>query len=287
MRPTPILRSGVELAPGAGVPLDPDRWSVRGGLLVPSKRRPVAMDFFCGCGGFSLGVIDAGFEVVAALDADPWASLTYMINLGAYPMDIRFAADADRAGFEKVVEKQMRLGGKGKIAAGVVSGSARRPGTPPVGHFFMGDVRQFTGRDILDACGLKVGEVDLIVGGPPCQGFSRANSKRNVMDPRNSLVFEFARLVLEIRPRNLCMENVPDIAGMVTPEGFPVLDEFCRILQDGGFGTVEALKRSFAHTSGAGAAILGKPERGIGRRNARKEKPAKKAAKQPEQVALL
>lgn len=51
------------------------------------------------------------------------------------------------------------------------------------------------------------GQVDLIVGGPPCQGFSTIG-KRLVKDPRNELVFEFIRFVDVIRPKVFLMENV-------------------------------------------------------------------------------
>jgi len=51
------------------------------------------------------------------------------------------------------------------------------------------------------------GEVDLIVGGPPCQGFSTIG-KRLVKDPRNELVFEFIRFVNVIQPKVFLMENV-------------------------------------------------------------------------------
>ncbi len=51
------------------------------------------------------------------------------------------------------------------------------------------------------------GNVDLIIGGPPCQGFSTIG-KRLVKDPRNELVFEFIRFVDVIRPRMFLMENV-------------------------------------------------------------------------------
>lgn len=52
-----------------------------------------------------------------------------------------------------------------------------------------------------------IGKVDVIVGGPPCQGFSTIG-KRLVKDPRNELVFEFIRFVDVIRPKVFLMENV-------------------------------------------------------------------------------
>lgn len=55
----------------------------------------------------------------------------------------------------------------------------------------------------------KIGErdIDVVFGGPPCQGFSLMG-KRELDDPRNSLVFHFLRLVLELKPKYFVMENV-------------------------------------------------------------------------------
>ena len=90
-------------------------------------------------------------------------------------------------------------------------------------HFFLWDMRNLSGARILGAPGLEPGEVDIVAGGPPCQGFSVAG-KRDVMDPRNRLVFEFARLVVEIAPKTFVMENVPGIQSMRTAEGIPVIE---------------------------------------------------------------
>lgn len=66
------------------------------------------------------------------------------------------------------------------------------------------------GVEVLKAVGLEPGELDLLVGGTPCQGFSKAG-KREVMDPRNSLVFEYAGLITEMMPKSIVMENVPGV----------------------------------------------------------------------------
>ena len=52
--------------------------------------------------------------------------------------------------------------------------------------------------------------IDLVCGGPPCQGFSHMG-KRNAADPRNALVHEFVRLVVDLRPKAFLLENVPGI----------------------------------------------------------------------------
>lgn len=220
------------------------------GLYLPGPCRPICIDLFSGCGGFSLGMIQAGFEVVAACDNDPYATITYLYNLGSYPVEIHYIEPEDRERLERAVIQCTKK--KNGIYQMPVSGGNRRPDIPGVRHFWFGDIRKVTGQEILDALGMKPGEIDCVVGGPPCQGFSYAG-RRNVMDPRNSLVFEFARLVLEIQPKAMIMENVPGILTMVTPEGLPVMDVLCRILEDGGFGTAEAIKRSLLATAGAGA----------------------------------
>lgn len=235
----------------------------RAGLYVPERiaKRPIAIDLFCGAGGMSLGFIQAGFEVVAGLDYDYACMLTYLVNLGSYPVNIHFIDPADKEKVNAKMERDMNRAAKknGGIVKPIVSGSgwiSNYPDIPGVSHYFYGDVRKITGQEILDAIGLKPGEVDCVMGGPPCQGFSMAG-KREVMDPRNSLVFDFARLILEIQPKTMMMENVPGILSMVTPEGIPVIDAFCRILSDGGFGAFDALKQSLLTTAGAGAALKG------------------------------
>jgi DNA (cytosine-5)-methyltransferase 1 len=78
-------------------------------------------------------------------------------------------------------------------------------------HHFCGDIEQFNPIKWLEQIGSP--EVHLIVGGPPCQGFSVAG-KRNPNDPRNRLFQEFIRVVSEIRPWYVVMENVPGILTM-------------------------------------------------------------------------
>ena len=70
------------------------------------------------------------------------------------------------------------------------------------------DVSNVDPMRVLDSAGLKPGEVDLLVGGPPCQSFSTAGRRGTVQDPRGTLIWEFLRFVQAIRPRFFLMENV-------------------------------------------------------------------------------
>lgn len=60
----------------------------------------------------------------------------------------------------------------------------------------------------------RPGEVDLIAGGPPCQGFSGYNRHRHTEDPRNSLVESFLDVVELLKPRYVLMENVPGMLSL-------------------------------------------------------------------------
>jgi len=70
------------------------------------------------------------------------------------------------------------------------------------------DIKEVSSKDILDFCKLKVGELDILDGSPPCQGFSMAG-KRKITDLRNDLFLEFTRLIDELQPKVFVMENVP------------------------------------------------------------------------------
>lgn len=73
---------------------------------------------------------------------------------------------------------------------------------------YEGDISSFDPMQILDDLGLQPGEVDLVVGGPPCQPFSTAGKRQGVKDARGTLQWEFLRFVEAINPRFFIMENV-------------------------------------------------------------------------------
>jgi len=72
------------------------------------------------------------------------------------------------------------------------------------------DVREVSGKEIMETTGLKA--IDLVAGCPPCQGFSKLTDKYHRADPRNDLLLEMVRLVEEISPRMVMIENVAGLA---------------------------------------------------------------------------
>lgn len=251
------------------------------GLLIPSdlapepaKRVPTSMDLFAGCGGFGLGFHQAGFHVIAASEWDAHATWTYLVNLGSPKTVMHFPQDSDRVRWEAHCKKYKITPdsfGTGWIASkghpiedckweaevreschATYCSSGFR--SKPCEHFFFGDIRQLKCEAVLEVMEMERGDLDCITGGPPCQGYSNAG-KRNVLDPRNSLVFEFCRVIVGLQPKTFVFENVPGIVNMVTPEGVNVVDAICLYLADGGYGTYDALKKSLAGMPNARGAV--------------------------------
>jgi len=177
--------------------------------------RPTVIDLFCGCGGFSLGFIKAGYDVVCGVDIDYTALTTYYANL-ARP-DAKWFG---RLPPERFIKKYWNDG--------------RPPLNPKISWkrtvraVICKDVRKLSGDEILDFCGLD--NVDVVIGSPPCTSFSKLNAKRKPGDPEDYLVFEFARLVEELQPKVFVMENVPELTSKRLPSGAKVFNVFLRYI---------------------------------------------------------
>lgn len=78
----------------------------------------------------------------------------------------------------------------------------------------VGDVRQVCEVNLKRKLGLKKGELDLLAGGPPCQGFSVNAPIRDLDDERNHLFKDFLRVAAELLPKAILIENVPGIVSL-------------------------------------------------------------------------
>ncbi len=84
----------------------------------------------------------------------------------------------------------------------------------PSVHLIDKDITTVSTSTFMKALNIKKGQLDLLAGCPPCQGFSRLrtrNTSTASRDARNNLVFEFVRFVQELRPKNILFENVPTL----------------------------------------------------------------------------
>lgn len=78
----------------------------------------------------------------------------------------------------------------------------------------IGDVRRVCEENLKKMLGLKKGELDLLAGGPPCQGFSVNAPIRSLDDERNQLFKDFLRVAAELLPKAILIENVPGIVSL-------------------------------------------------------------------------
>lgn len=101
------------------------------------------------------------------------------------------------------------------------------PGVP----VYHGDIAKLSVEESLRLTGLEPGQLDVLDGSPPCQGFSTAG-KRNMDDDRNQLFREYVRLLRGLRPRVFIMENV---SGMVKGKMKLVFAEIMRELKASGY----------------------------------------------------
>jgi DNA (cytosine-5)-methyltransferase 1 len=153
------------------------------------------VDLFSGAGGLSCGFEQAGVQVLASVEYDPVHAAVHKFN---FPLTETMCADVSNLSAEDLLEG---------VRKGAKKHGLRR--TPK--------------------------RIDVIFGGPPCQGFSTMG-KRLVEDDRNKLVFHFFRLVTEIRPRYFVMENVP---GMTQGGHSGILDQLRDEFRQAGYETAE------------------------------------------------
>jgi|TARA_Y100000310_G_scaffold344082_1_gene455017 DNA (cytosine-5)-methyltransferase 1 len=77
----------------------------------------------------------------------------------------------------------------------------------PTTDIFSGDIAKLSAEEALQRAGLQEGDLDLLDGSPPCQGFSMAGDRQRT-DKRNLLFFEFLRMIQTFAPKTFVMENV-------------------------------------------------------------------------------
>lgn len=93
--------------------------------------------------------------------------------------------------------------------------------------YFCGDIKDLVDGELLNEDRFQ--DLDLVAGGPPCQGFSMANRQRILDDPRNELYKQFLKLLARTRPKFFVMENV---RGMMN-KADEIIDNFNTTLGDG------------------------------------------------------
>lgn len=179
-------------------------------VRIRSGAPPRYMDLFAGCGGISLGFLTAGFAPVASVEVDAWAALSHGANFGP-----------------------------------------RSSGGDHPGHHVSRNAVEEDPKTIFAELGLvgDVGDqVDVLVGGPPCQAFARVGraklreqahrreettaDKAFLVDGRVNLWQRYVHYIRQTKPVALLMENVPDI---LNHGGTNVAELVAKALADEGY----------------------------------------------------
>jgi len=171
---------------------------------LKAGKLPRVLDLFSGCGGFSLGFLAAGFRVLGGVEIDSHAARVYSYNIHGEDIDLKAAR----------------------------FGKARDITNPKLTPQNL--LRELTNtNDPTDTA------VDIIVGGPPCQPFSRSGRAKlrdvhkdrqaHLHDPRSRLYVHYLEYVESLRPLVLVIENVPDF---LKYGNHNIADEICEVLSD-------------------------------------------------------
>jgi DNA (cytosine-5)-methyltransferase 1 len=138
---------------------------------------------------------DAASLVDDAPDASARAGSLKVLSFFSGAMGLDLGLEA--AGLHTVLACEFDRAARATIAR-------NRPELP-----LLGDIWKYTAADIRAAAGLAEGEeIDVMAGGPPCQAFSTAGSRRGFEDIRGNVFLHFIDLILEMRPRYAVIENV-------------------------------------------------------------------------------
>ena len=111
----------------------------------------------------------------------------------------------------------------------------------PETEFISGRIQDIAAQYILESLGMKPGELDCIIGGPPCQAFSVYNHQRGMHDERSGLFREYLRIVEGLLPKYVIIENVPGISSV---EGGIAVAEIKRGLNNLGYTVKTALLKA-------------------------------------------
>jgi site-specific DNA-cytosine methylase len=232
-------------------------------ILFPEMELTFA-DFFCGCGGLSLGFINAGLKCISAMDIAPDALWTYWYNL-CYKGWSHFWVNPENPNLKNIQKNKMWHDGKtgnSLFEKGIpdnwLSPTIKEP--VPCLNVFMYSIMDLEPEEWMQMCGVRSGDISIFAGGPPCQGFSTCNHNRNVLDERNQLPVRFIYYCKICKPKLVIMENVPGILTLGKGKGdkegpFPVWlrEKFedagysmeYRILNAADYGVPQKRKRVF------------------------------------------
>lgn len=155
------------------------------------KKKNRYIELFAGCGGLSLGLESCDWQLELANELSPMAAETFAYNLLGHDISAKNSKkspvcqtkDISSLNIKEWNEKKLAVGDVVELVEAIENDSKLRK---------------------------RFQNLDLISGGPPCQGFSMAG-KRRERDPKNKLPYAFVDLVKHLQPKTVVLENVEGI----------------------------------------------------------------------------
>lgn len=151
-----------------------------------------AISLFSGAGGFDLGMEAAGFTTKLCTDIDEFSCKTLLSNKASLKDDPQHSFLSNAT----IVQK---------------------------------NIKEYTTEEMLKDAGLQKDQVSLVYGGPPCQSFSVFGQRKGMNDPRGTLLWDYLRVIRDIKPKCFIFENV---AGLLSIDDGKVFHQFLKELEN-------------------------------------------------------
>lgn len=210
------------------------------------------IDFFSGAGGMSIGIKNAGFDLIYSNEIDTQSSLTQKVNLEKINDDPRKVICCSIEELhKKLIDKEIEFEFQGSIIHKNKSIDSYYSNKSELTNEILEQLKQ-------------INNVDLIVGGPPCQGFSSAGKGKKstatnnyvdyIDDPRNQLFKYYLDFVELYSPKYVVIENVKGLASSLNYRGLiqtslektkPGYKTISLILNSAHFGVPQKRERIF------------------------------------------
>ncbi|GAA0129385.1 DNA cytosine methyltransferase [Methanococcus maripaludis] len=184
------------------------------------------IDLFCGCGGFSRGFVEMGFKPLLAIELDENAANSYALNYNGLVFEKKL---------NDILEKDVYFKLEDFLVQDDIEEFKKSNNYENLNPVVINeDIREINSKYITNKIkDTSYSKIDLIIGGPPCEGYTGANPKRErspfnrlYRDPVGRLVLDYIRIVGDISPEVFVMENVPGILNYETREN--IEKEFSR-----------------------------------------------------------
>lgn len=175
-------------------------------------------DFFAGCGGFSLGLIQAGLKCVSALEFNSDAAWTYWTNLCYKGWSHLWLHPEDEVNLKKVKKWGQAETRNVLWPQGTTDEWLKVNEPMPCLNLFLMDITKLEPEEWMEMIGVRPGDIKIFVGGPPCQGFS-TSGRREVGDERNKLALRMIYYAKICKPDFVLIENVPGLLTLGKKKG--------------------------------------------------------------------